>query len=104
MNTKEVYFQEDLIPSGIKEALIIEKEKIEEKIMINKGMNSKVLHHKEDHFLPGIKVSFWVIVLHVIILDINMWISKRMEEMFKQYILMFPPTILNATNATTMDT
>jgi hypothetical protein len=67
-------------------------------------MNSEGLHHKEDHLLPGIKVSFWVIVLHVINLDIKLWIAEHMEEMFKQEMLMCPPTILNVTNATTMDT
>jgi hypothetical protein len=62
-------------------------------------MNSKGLHHKEDHFLQGIKVSFLVIVLLVITLDINLYIAECMEEMF-----MWPHTILNVTNATTMDT
>jgi hypothetical protein len=48
------------------------KETTEEKIVINQGMNSEGLHHKEDHSLPGIKVSFMVIVLLVITLDIKL--------------------------------
>jgi hypothetical protein len=56
------------------------------------------------HFLLGIKVFFWVIVLNVIILDIKIWIAECMVEMFNKYTLMFPPTILNVTNAKTMDT
>jgi hypothetical protein len=67
-------------------------------------MNLEGLHHKEDHLLPGIKVCFWVIILHVINLDIKLWIAERMEEMFKQEILMCPLKILNVTNATTMET
>jgi hypothetical protein len=43
-----------------------------EKIMINQGMSSEGLHHKEDHSLPGIKVSFMVIVLLVLTLDIKL--------------------------------
>ena len=61
--TKETYIKEDPPLSGIKEASIIMKETIEEKIVINQGMNSKGLHHREDHPLIGIKVSFMVIVL-----------------------------------------
>ena len=55
---------------GIKETSIIVKEITEEKIMINQGMNLEGLHLKEDHLLPGIKVSFMVIILDVITLDI----------------------------------
>jgi hypothetical protein len=47
-------------------------------------MNSEGLHHKEDHWFPGIKVFFLVIVLLVITLDIKLYISDHMEESFKQ--------------------
>jgi hypothetical protein len=66
MNTK--YF----ICLGSKEASIIMKEKTKENIMINQRSNSEGLHHKEDHSLPGIKIYFWVIVLHVLTLDIKL--------------------------------
>jgi hypothetical protein len=72
MNVEDVYLQENLLPLGIKKASIIVKETIKEKLMINEGMNSKLLHHKEDHFLPGIKVCFLVIVLLVINLSIKL--------------------------------
>jgi len=58
--------------SGIKEASIIMKETTKENIMINQGMNSKGLHHKEYHSFPGMKVSFMVIVLLVLTLDIKL--------------------------------
>jgi hypothetical protein len=67
-------------------------------------MNSKGLHHKEEHSLPCIKFPFVVIVLLVITLDIKLQIAECMEEMFKQEMFMCPPTILNVTNAKTMDT
>jgi hypothetical protein len=60
------------------------KETTEENIMINQGMNSEGLHHKEDHSLPGMKVSFMVIVLFVLTLDIKLQIAELMEEMVKQ--------------------
>jgi hypothetical protein len=41
-------------------------------IMIIQGMNSKGIHHREDHLLPGIKVPFMVIVFIVLTLDINL--------------------------------
>ena len=41
----------------------------EEKIVINQGMNSEGLHHKEDHSLPDIQISFMVIVLILPTLD-----------------------------------
>jgi hypothetical protein len=66
-------------------------------------MNLEELHHKEDHSLPGNKVSFMVIVLLVITLGINLWIAKCMKEMFKQEMIMWLPMILNVTNATIMD-
>jgi len=66
MNTK------DLLHSGNKEASIIVKETTKEKIVISQGRNSKGLHHKEDHSLPGIKIYFWVIVLHVLTMDIKL--------------------------------
>jgi hypothetical protein len=34
-------------------------------------MNSEGLHHREDHLLLGIKVSFMVIVFIVLSFDIN---------------------------------
>jgi hypothetical protein len=58
MNAEEVYTQEDLLPLSIKEDSLIIKETIEEKIKRNQGMNLERLHHKEDHSLSVIKVSF----------------------------------------------
>ena len=81
MNVEETHLQEYLIPPCIKEASIIVKETKKEKILINEGMDLKGLYHKEDHLLLGIKVSFLVIVLLVINLDIKLYITKRMEEM-----------------------
>ena len=66
--------QEDLLPSGIKEASISMKETTEEYIM-----NPDGLHHKEGHLLPGIKISFWVIVILAKILDIRKLIAESMK-------------------------
>jgi hypothetical protein len=48
------------------------KETTKDKIVISRGMYLEVLHHKEDHLIPGIKVYFLVIVLLVITLDIKL--------------------------------
>jgi hypothetical protein len=72
MNIEDMYLQEDLLTSGIKESSISVKETIEENIVINQGMNLEGLHHKEDNFLLGIEVYFPVIVLIVITLDIKL--------------------------------
>jgi hypothetical protein len=72
MNTKDMYLQEYPLTSSIKEASINVKETIEEKIMINQGMDSEGLYHKDDHLLPGIKFYFMVIILLVITLDIKL--------------------------------
>jgi hypothetical protein len=53
-------------------------------------MNSEGLHHKEDHWLPGINASFSVIVVLVINLDIKLQIAECMKEMFKKEILCAP--------------
>jgi hypothetical protein len=63
---------QDLLHSCINEASIIVKETTKEKIVISQGRISKGLHHKEDHSLPGMKISFWVIVFHVLTLDIKL--------------------------------
>jgi hypothetical protein len=63
---------EDLLDSGSKEASTIMKETTKEKIVIHKDRNSEGLHHKEYHSLLGIKIYFWVIVLHVLNLDIKL--------------------------------
>jgi hypothetical protein len=76
MNTK------DLLHLGNKEDSIIMKKLTEEKIMINRGMNSEGIYNKEYHSLLGIKVSFWLIVLIVLTLDIKLWIAENMKEMF----------------------
>jgi chromosome segregation ATPase len=48
-------FQEDHLLSDNKEDSTM--------IMINQGMNSEGLHHREDHLLPGIKVLLWLLFL-----------------------------------------
>jgi hypothetical protein len=53
-------------------------------IMISQGINSEGLHHKEDHSLPGIQISFMVIVFIVLILDIRLQIVGIIKEMFKK--------------------
>jgi hypothetical protein len=70
--------------------------------MINQGMNSRVLRHKEDHLCPGIKVYIMVIVLIALTLDIKLYISEHMEEIFNQDILLWPHTRLSVTNSTIM--
>ena len=44
---------DDLLHSGNKEASIIVKETTKEKILINQGILTEGLHHKEHHSLPG---------------------------------------------------
>jgi hypothetical protein len=70
MITKEMNIQEDLLPSGIKEDSINMKETTKEYIM-----NPYGIHHKEGHLLPGIKISFLVIVILAKILDIRQLIA-----------------------------
>jgi hypothetical protein len=74
MITKELNIQKDLLPLGIKEASISMKETTEEQIMKPDG-----LHHKEGHLLPGIKISFLVIVILAKILDIRQLIAESMK-------------------------
>jgi hypothetical protein len=49
------------------------------------------------------KLSFMVIVLLVTTLDIKLYIAEHMEEMVKKVMCTWPHTILNVTNATTME-
>jgi hypothetical protein len=42
-------------------------------------MNPDGLHHKEGHLLPGIKISFLVIVILAKILDIRQLIVESMK-------------------------
>jgi hypothetical protein len=72
--------------------------------MISQGRNSKGIHHKEDHSLLGMQISFMVIVFVVLILDIRLEIARIIKEMFKQEMPMWPHVTLNATNVITMDT
>jgi hypothetical protein len=66
MNTKY------LLHSGNKETSIIVKETTKDKIVIIQDKNSEGLHHKEHHSMLGIKKKNWVIVLHLINLDIKL--------------------------------
>jgi hypothetical protein len=66
--------------------------------------NSEGLHHKEDHSLPSMQISFMVSVSVVLILDIRLQIARIIKEMFKQEMPMWPHVTLNVTNVTTMDT
>jgi hypothetical protein len=61
--TEERDIKEDPLHSYNKESSNLMMESTEEKIVINRGMNLKGLHQKEDHSLPGIKIYFMVIVL-----------------------------------------
>jgi hypothetical protein len=63
----KIHLQEDHLCSSHKEASIT--------IMISQGKNSEGLHHKEDHSLPGMQISFMVIVFIVLILDIRCQIA-----------------------------
>jgi hypothetical protein len=54
--------------------------------MTNQDMTSKHLkdlHFKEDPLLPGVKVSFVVIVFLATILDIRLYNLELMKEIFK---------------------
>ena len=70
-----IHLEEDHPCSTHKEALIM--------IMISQGRNSEGLHHKEDHSLTGMQISFMVILFIVLILDIRLQIA-RIIKMFKQ--------------------
>jgi hypothetical protein len=56
----KINLQEDHPCSSHKEASIM--------IMISQGKDSEGLHHKEDHSLRGMQISFMVIVFIVLIL------------------------------------
>jgi hypothetical protein len=71
--------------------------------MISQGRNSEGLHHKEDHSLLGMQISFMVIVFIVLILDIRLQ-TARIIKMFKQEMPMWPHITLNITIFITMDT
>jgi hypothetical protein len=73
-------------------------------IMISQGINSEGLHHKEDHSLPGMQISFMVIFFIVLILDIRLKIAGIIKKMFKKEVSMWPHVTLNVTNFITMDT
>jgi hypothetical protein len=92
----KIHIQEDHPCSSQKEASIM--------IMIIQGRNSEGLHHKEDHSLSGMKISFMVIVFIVLPLDIRLYIAGIIKEMFKQEVHMWPYVTLNITNVITMDT
>jgi hypothetical protein len=92
----KIHLQEDHLCSSNKEASIM--------IMISQGINSEGLHHKEDHSLPGMQISFMAIVFIVLILDIRLQIVGIIKEMFKQEVHMWPHVTLSVTNVITMDT
>jgi hypothetical protein len=73
-------------------------------IMISQGRNLEGIHHKEYHSLPGMQISFMVIVFIVLILDIRLQIAGIIKEMFKKEVHMWPHVTLNVTNVITMDT
>jgi hypothetical protein len=60
----KIHLQEDHPCSRHKESSIM--------IMISQGKNSEGLHHKEDHSLPSMQISFMVIVFIVLTLDIRL--------------------------------
>jgi hypothetical protein len=72
----KIHFQEDHSRSRHKEASIM--------IIISQGRNLEGLHHNEDHSLPGMQISFMVIIFIVLILDIRLQIAGIIKEMFKQ--------------------
>jgi hypothetical protein len=92
----KIHIQEDHPCSSHKKASIM--------IMISQGRNSEGLHHKEDHSLPGMKISFMVIVFIVLILDIRLHITRIIKEMFKKEVPMWLHVTLSVTNLITMDT
>jgi hypothetical protein len=67
-------------------------------IMISQGKNSEGLHHKEDHSLLGMQISFMVIVFSVLILNIRLQIVGIIKEMFKQEVPMWLHVTLSVTN------
>jgi hypothetical protein len=71
----KIHFQKDHPCSSHKEASIM--------IIISQGRISEGLHHKEYHSLPGMQISFMVIVFIVLILDIRLQIVGIIK-MFKQ--------------------
>ena len=71
-NSKGMRHQEDPLPSGMKE--IIMKETTEEQIVNPDGP-----HHKEDHLLLGIKISFLDIVILVEISDTRQSIVESLK-------------------------
>jgi hypothetical protein len=73
-------------------------------IMINQGKHSEGLPQKKDHSLPGMQISFMVIVFIVLTLDIRLQIGGIIKEMFKEEMSMWCHVTLNATNFITMDT
>ena len=85
----KIRLQEDHSCSSHKEASIM--------IMISQGRNSEGLHHKEDHSLPDMQISFMVIIFIVLILDIRLQIAAIIKEMFKQEMPMWPHVTLNVT-------
>ena len=85
----KIHIQEDHPCSSHKEDSIM--------IMINQGRILEGLHHKEDHSLPDIQISFMVIVFIVLFLDIRLHIAGIIKEMFKQEVLMWPHITLNVT-------
>jgi hypothetical protein len=64
-------------------------------------ITSEGLHHKEYHSLPGMQISFMVIVFIVLILEIRLQIAGIIK-MFKQEMPMWPNVALNVTNVITM--
>ena len=75
-----------------------------EEVKIQGRMATKMLHQKEDIFLPCTKVSFMVIVLHVTILDIGIDITKLVDGRFKPEMEVSTwTTMSNVTIATTME-
>jgi hypothetical protein len=72
LESKKTIVQEDHPCSSHKEASIM--------IMISQGRNSEGLHHKEDHSLPGMQISFMVIVFIVLILDIRLQIAGIIKK------------------------
>jgi hypothetical protein len=63
----KIHLQEDHPCSSHKEASIM--------IMISQGRNLEGPHHKEDHSLPCMQISFMVVVFIVLTLDIRLQIA-----------------------------
>jgi hypothetical protein len=90
-----IHLQEDHLCSSHTEASIM--------IMINQGINSEGLHHKEYYSLLGMQISFMVIVFIVLISDIRLQIAGIIKEMFKQEVPMWPHVTSSVANVITMD-